>query len=1023
MNAKSKGTKSNGDGVTVSNNTKEDSNRDFEGQVEAIRRSQAVIEFGMDGTILDANDLFLNAMGYKLGEVKGKHHSIFVESGYQESSEYKEFWASLNRGEYQVAEYKRLAKGGKEIWIQASYNPIMDSKGNPYKVVKFATDVTEQKLVNADFSGQIEAINKAQAIIEFDMDGNIINANDNFLNVLGYSLDEIRGKHHSLFVEPDYKNGKEYKEFWASLNRGEYQAAEYKRLGKGGKEVWIQASYNPILDLNGNPYKVVKFATDITEQTALFHTAARMQGALASSQTPVMMVDRDLKITYFNKASLDLLKSLESVMKSIWTGFKATEDFMLGKCIDDFHKNPAHQRKLLSNPDNLPYRTNIKIGDSTIRLDVGAIMDTDDNYVGSSLEWADITEQVAADDAIARMQGAMAGSATATMMVDRNLLVTYMNPATIDLLKNLEPVLKGIWSDFRATEDYMIGKCIDDFHRNPAHQRKILDDPSNMPYQANIKLGDKTVALNVAAIMDGNGEYVGSSLEWKDITIQVQAEIEIGRLVSATQGMTVNLMMADPDGNINYMNPAVEKMLRRREKSIQSVLPAFSVDKVIGTNYDSFHANPAHQQNLLKPENLPYTSDIQVADLHFRLTAIPLYDDNNNHLGSAVEWTDNTELVNAQVQVESLIEEAVKGNLAERINADQFEGFMKNLATSINTMLDTVVEPLDNCQSVLTEMAAGNLQKSMDGEYNGSFADLQNAINTTIDNLRNMVSEIMEASSHVSTSSREISQGNTDLSQRTEEQASSLEETASSMEQLTATVKENSQAASKANRLSETTMQQAASGGKVVEDAVVAMKEINNASREISDIIGVIDEIAFQTNLLALNAAVEAARAGDQGRGFAVVAAEVRNLAQRSASAAKDIKSLISNSVDKVNQGTELVNDSGAKLAEIVDSVRNVSGLVNEIANASEEQASGIEEVNQAVTQMDTMTQQNSALVEEAAAAAEALTEQAGNMLELMSFFKTGEESGVKGGKIVSPVNNKADKSKTRVVEDDWEEF
>lgn len=593
----------------------------------------------------------------------------------------------------------------------------------------------------------------------------------------------------------------------------------------------------------------------------------------------------------------------------------------------------------------------------------------------------------------------------------------------MDLLKRLEPVMKAIWSDFKATEEFMLGKCIDDFHANPAHQRKILSDPNNLPFQANIKLGDNTIKLNVSAIMDANGEYVGSGLEWSDITAQVQAEVEIGRLVSATQGMTVNLMMADPEGNINYMNPAVEKMLRKREREIQTVLPNFSVDKVIGTNYDSFHANPAHQQNLLKPENLPYTSNIRVASLHFTLTAIPLYSESGEHLGSAVEWTDNTELATAQEQVENLINQAVDGRLDERIDAGTFDGFMKNLASSVNTMLDTVVEPLDNCKSVLTEMAGGNLQKTMDGEYSGSFGELQSAINTTIENLRNMVGEIMESSSSVSTSSREISQGNTDLSQRTEEQASSLEETASSMEELTATVKENSDAANKANQLSATTMKQAESGGKVVEDAIVAMKEINNASREISDIIGVIDEIAFQTNLLALNAAVEAARAGDQGRGFAVVAAEVRNLAQRSASAAKDIKSLISNSVDKVNQGTELVNDSGQKLAEIVDSVRNVSGLVSEIADASGEQANGIEEVNQAVTQMDNMTQQNSALVEEAAAAAEALTEQAGNMLELMSFFKTGNESGAKSEKIVSPVAPKKSSTMKKAQDDEWEEF
>ncbi|MGB0495458.1 MAG: methyl-accepting chemotaxis protein [Kangiellaceae bacterium] len=887
-NSKSNAKKSNG-----SNDI--ENQQELEGVVDAINRSQAVIEFELDGTIITANDNFLSVLGYQLDEIVGKHHSLFVEQKERESAEYKDFWKTLAKGEFFSKEFKRVTKSGKDIWIQASYNPIFDSKGKPKKVVKFATDITEQKLENIDSAGKIEAISRSQAVIEFNVDGTIVTANENFLVTLGYQLDEIVGKHHRMFVDEIEREGSEYKKFWDTLAKGEYFSSEFKRITKSGNEIWIQASYNPIFDASGKPTKVVKYATDITEQTKLFHEATRMQGAFA-------------------------------------------------------------------------------------------------------------------------------GSGTATMMVDRDLVITYLNPASERLLESLEAVMKNIWSDFRADRNYMMGKCIDDFHRNPAHQRKILDDPANLPYQTNIKLGDQTVRLNVAAIMDHNNEYVGSSLEWENITEQVNAQTEIGRLVSATQGMTTNLMMADEDGVINYMNPSLVSMLSRRETSIQGVLPNFSVDSCIGTNFDSFHRNPAHQRNLLKPENLPYSTQISLGELTFGLTAIALFDEENNHLGTAVQWTDETEIVNAQTQVENLISDAVQGKLDTRINADEYDGFMKNLSESINTMLDTVGEPLQNCQSVLIEMAAGNLQKTMEGDYSGQFKELQNSINTTLENLRNMVGEIMEASSSVSTSSREISQGNTDLSQRTEEQASSLEETASSMEELTSTVKENSDAAKKASSLSEATMKQAESGGEVVEQAVIAMKEINNASREISDIIGVIDEIAFQTNLLALNAAVEAARAGDQGRGFAVVAAEVRNLAQRSASAAKDIKKLISNSVDKVNQGTELVNDSGQKLSEIVDSVRNVTGLVGDIANASQQQSNGIQEVNQAVTQMDAMTQQNSALVEEAAAAAEALTEQAGNMLELMSFFKTGSENGVRNEKIVSPLT-KSNKAENVSTDDEWEEF
>jgi methyl-accepting chemotaxis protein len=225
-----------------------------------------VIEFNLDGTIITANDIFLSALGYPLSEIKGRHHSMFVAPSERDSASYREFWASLNRGEFRTGEFKRFGKGGNEIWILASYNPILDDAGKAFKVVKFASDVTAQKLKAADFAGQIEAIGKSQAVIEFNMDGIVLNANENFLATLGYPLSEIQGKHHSMFMPPADRDSTAYREFWASLNRGEFQSGEYKRVGKGAKEVWIQASYNPIRDLNGKPYKVVKYATETTAQ-------------------------------------------------------------------------------------------------------------------------------------------------------------------------------------------------------------------------------------------------------------------------------------------------------------------------------------------------------------------------------------------------------------------------------------------------------------------------------------------------------------------------------------------------------------------------------------------------------------------------------------------------------------------------------------------------------------------------------------------------------------------------------------
>jgi methyl-accepting chemotaxis protein len=240
--------------------------QDLRGQVAAIGKSNAVIEFTLDGTILTANDNFLKALGYSLVEIKGKHHSMFVDPAHRQSPEYRLFWEKLGRGEFDAGQYKRIAKGGREIWIQASYNAILDRKGRPFKVVKYASDITEQKIRSLDFEGQLAAIDKAQAVIEFTLDGKVVTANDNFLKTLGYSLDEIKGQHHGMFVDPAYRQSPDYRQFWEKLGRGQYDAGQYKRIGKGGKEIHIQASYNPILDAEGKPMKVVKYATDVTAQ-------------------------------------------------------------------------------------------------------------------------------------------------------------------------------------------------------------------------------------------------------------------------------------------------------------------------------------------------------------------------------------------------------------------------------------------------------------------------------------------------------------------------------------------------------------------------------------------------------------------------------------------------------------------------------------------------------------------------------------------------------------------------------------
>ncbi|WP_057832545.1 methyl-accepting chemotaxis protein [Colwellia sp. TT2012] len=711
-------------------------NDEFKSQINAISKAQAVIEFNMDGTIISANDNFLNTLGYTLAEVQGKHHSMFVEPAFKASDEYREFWEKLNRGEYEAKEYKRLGKGGKEVWIQASYNPILDLNGKPYKVVKYATDVTAQKLENANTSGQIDAISKAQAVIEFNMDGTIISANDNFLNTLGYTLAEVQGKHHSMFVEPAFKASDEYREFWEKLNRGEYEAKEYKRLGKGGKEVWIQASYNPILDLNGKPYKVVKYATDVTAQ--------KLENANTSGQ-------------------IDAISKAQAVIE--------------------------------------------------FNMD-GTIISANDNFL-NTLGYT-----------LAEVQGKHHSM--------------FVEPA------------------FKASDEY----------------REFWEKLNRGEYEAK--------------------EYKRLGKGGKEVWIQAS------------------------------YNP--------------------------------------------------------ILDLNGKPYKVVKY------------ATDVTAQVMALNQIDVLVQGAVRGQLTDRINTEGSQGFVASLGNSINNLMDAVVEPINDAINVSQALAEGDLTQEMSNGYDGEFLELANAMNTSIKNLKNMVDEIRSASTNVFDTSREIAEGNNELSHRTESQASSLEETAAAMEELTSTVEQNAENATQASNLSSSVMNKASAGGEVVKNAVTAMSDINKSSKKIADIISVIDVIAFQTNLLALNAAVEAARAGEQGRGFAVVAAEVRNLAQRSAAAAKEIKGLINDSVEAVGQGTKLVDETGQIFTDLVSSIEEVSKMVIDIDGACKEQAAGIGEVSAAISQMDDMTQKNAALVEEAATSSKSMEEQAQILLNQVAFFDNEEE-------------------------------
>ncbi len=364
---------------------------DWEGQLNAVSKAQAVIEFELDGTIITANDNFLTALGYTLEEIQGKHHSIFVEESYRSSPEYRQFWELLNRGEYQADVFKRIGKQGNEVWIRASYNPIFDRNGKPFKVVKYAADITETVRQSADWEGQLDAVSKAQAVIEFELDGTIITANDNFLTALGYTLEEVQGKHHSIFVEESYRSSPEYRQFWELLNRGEYQAGEFKRIGRQGNDVWIQASYNPIFDRDGKVFKVVKYATDITEQRNAKIRAESMLAMIEGASSNFMTCDMDLKVTYLNPTLTRMFQNREMEIRKALPNFDSRN--LIGFCIDDFHKNPAHQRRLLEDLRNLPATAEIKVGELEFQVTANALMDDQGNHIGNSAEWTDLNDR------------------------------------------------------------------------------------------------------------------------------------------------------------------------------------------------------------------------------------------------------------------------------------------------------------------------------------------------------------------------------------------------------------------------------------------------------------------------------------------------------------------------------------------------------------------------------------------------------------------------------------------------------
>ncbi|OQW90782.1 MAG: hypothetical protein BWK79_18785, partial [Beggiatoa sp. IS2] len=494
------------------------------------------------------------------------------------------------------------------------------------------------------------------------------------------------------------------------------------------------------------------------------------------------------------------------------------------------------------------------------------------------------------------------------------------------------------------------------------------------------------------------------------------------RINLALDNATTNVLITDDNYKIIYLNNALRSFFKLREYDIRADLVDFSANHLLGADTDIFYKDSSYQQHVFNSNSSFYFTS-KVGRLTIDSTVTPVVTGIGERIGVVFELRDRTLEMETEQEINAVIHAASLGNFKQHIKLENKNGFFKVVSESINQLVNFNRQMIEDIMRVFAGLVKGDLTQTIEAQYAGAFEQLKNDVNTTVKQLIDIIIAIQETANVVSEQAENISKGNVELSQRTEEQASALEQTASSMEQMTSTVQQNANNVAQAATLATDANTKAKQGGEVIRATITAMSKIAESSKRITDIISVINDIAFQTNLLALNAAVEAARAGEQGRGFAVVASEVRNLAQRSAESAKEIKGLIQDGVTKVEEGTRLTNASGKTLEEIVESVKTATDIINEIAASNVEQSSGIHQINKAVVQLDETTQQNAAMVGEIANASEIMRDRARSLQEQIAFFNTGNEDREGAHKSVKSAHSKKQvKNSSRRIKDEWED-